>query len=79
MYLWKNQYNSTLESLENKDPTPKRPHPNQMTKDETDMIEQIIKDKPKNSYLNLFGEIRREHAYNRHFMTFYKYARLSML
>ena len=74
MYLWRSQYDGTLESLENKDPTPKTPHPNQMTKKERDIIEQIIKDNPTFGYLELYGEARQNFAYSRHYLTFYKFA-----
>jgi hypothetical protein len=75
LWRWKTKYDGTLESLQNKSSKPLTPHPNSQTNDEKKLIETVLNENPTWSYTELFGELRANYAYSRHYLTMYKYIR----
>lgn len=75
LWRWKSQYDGTLASLENKPSTPKTPHPTQQTEREMDDIIKMVEANPTMGYTELYGELRTQCAYSRHFLTMYKFIR----
>jgi transposase InsO family protein len=79
LWRWKAAYDGTLESLENKSSRPHTPHPNAHTQDEHDYIMKIYAENPDVGYSELYGELRVQYAYKRHFMSMYNYIRKNCL
>jgi transposase InsO family protein/transposase-like protein len=75
LWRWSKNYDGSLESLTNKSERPLTPHPNEQTDEEKKLIENLIKDHPTYSNLELWGILRDEHNYTRHYMTMVKYIR----
>lgn len=75
LWRWKKQYDGTLASLQNKPSTPKTPHPNSQTEQEKDDILRLLSENPNISYAELYGELRTQCAYSRHYMTMYRFIR----
>lgn len=73
LYRWKNLYDGTLDSLENRSSRPHTPHPNSHTQDEVVEILKIFKKNPNISYNEAYGILRTEHAYSRTYGGFYNY------
>lgn len=73
LYRWKNLYDGTLTSLENKSSRPLTPHPNAHTQQERETILHLIKTKPNISYNEMYGILRAKYAYGRSFGGFYNY------
>lgn len=79
LYRWQRQYDGTLESLENKSSRPHTPHPNSHTQEEREAIITMYKDNPNIGYSELYGELRSNIAYKRHFMSMYNFIRKNAL
>ncbi|MGN1222073.1 MAG: DDE-type integrase/transposase/recombinase [Christensenellales bacterium] len=73
LYRWREKYDGTLESLENKSSRPLTPHPNSHTAEESMAIRTLFTKKPNISYNEAFGILRTKHAYSRTYGGFYNY------
>lgn len=73
LYRWKNLYDGTMDSLENRSSRPHTPHPNSHTHDETVEILRIFKENPNISYNEAYGIMQTEHAYSRTYGGFYNF------
>ena len=79
LWRWKAAYDGTLESLENKSSRPHTPHPNSHTAEEKEQIMGLFGANPNMGYAELFGELRAQFAYKRHFMSMYNFIRKNCL
>ena len=75
LYRWREKYDGTLESLNNKSSRPHTPHPNSHTKEETDNIVDVFNAHPYISYNEAFGIMRTKFAYSRTFGGFYNFVK----
>ncbi|GHV01991.1 IS481 family transposase [Clostridia bacterium] len=75
LYRWQRQYDGTLESLENRSSRPHTPHPNSHTQEEREAIIKLYEANPNIGYSELYGELRSNFAYKRHFMSMYNFIR----
>jgi transposase InsO family protein len=73
LYRWIKRYDGTLGSLENKPLIHIHEHPNAQTKEEKQAMRDTYIKYPDYGYTELYGLLRREHNYKRHFLTMYKY------
>lgn len=73
LYRWREHYDGTLESLENKSSRPHTPHPNSHTPEEREAIINLLNKKPHISYNEAFGILRTKHAYKRTYGGFYNF------
>lgn len=79
MWEWKKRWDGTVESLENKSSRPKTPHPTSQTDVEKESIQKIIEDNPTWGYTEVYGELRTQFAYSRHYLTMYKFIRHNII
>lgn len=75
LYRWKDKYDGTLESLENKSSRPLTPHPNSHTADEIKYIKSLIKRNPEIGLSELYGKLRLNYAYTRHPSSLFRFLR----
>lgn len=75
LYRWKQKYDGTLESLENKSSRPKTPHPNSHTSFEIKHIKDLIRRNPNIGLNELYGKLRKDYAYTRHPVSLYRFLR----
>ncbi|MDR3021366.1 MAG: DDE-type integrase/transposase/recombinase, partial [Clostridiales bacterium] len=75
MWRWLNRYNGTIESLQNKSSKPLTAHPASQTDDEKEHIKQLTEQNPTWGYTEIYGELRTQFAYGRHYLTMYKWIR----
>jgi len=69
LWLWKTQYDGTLESLENKSCVPHTPHPNTQTEEEILLVKEALLKFPDSTYEFIHEYLRSEHSYSRHYKT----------
>jgi len=70
---WVHQFDGTLESLLPKSSRPKTKHPNAHTDAEIEVINKVLAEYPNRPFNELFGILRVEYAYSRHYKTFVKF------
>ena len=75
IFRWKNIYNGSLESLENKYCAPYTPHPNSHTEEEIRNINKVLAENPYISHKELYKKLNNEYGYNRNIGGLYNYLR----
>ncbi len=73
LYRWRQKFDGTRESLENKSSRPYTPHPNSHTADEEQHIRELFKENPDISYAEALGVLREKYAYSRTYFGFYRF------
>lgn len=79
IYRYKNLYDGTLTSLEDKPSTPKSVHPNAHTQEEIENIKYLLKKYPYISHRELYEKLKKEFNYTRHSGGLYNYLRRNHL
>ncbi|MDR0697532.1 MAG: DDE-type integrase/transposase/recombinase [Christensenellaceae bacterium] len=79
LWRWKHLYDGTQKSLENKSQRPLTPHPNSQTQEEMSNILTVLDQHPTAGYLELWGILKNDYNYTRHYMTLIKYIRKNNL
>lgn len=75
LWRWKQKFDGTLESLENKSHRPHTPHPNAQSADEIKHINDLVRRNPRIGLNELYGKLRLHYAYTRNPVTLYRYLR----
>ena len=73
LYRWRKDFDGTTASLENKSSRPHTPHPNAHTREETEYITALLRDRPDISYAEALGILRTEYGYSRTYYGFYRF------
>lgn len=73
LYRWRKDFDGTTESLENKSSRPHTPHPRAHTKEETEYITELLRERPDISYAEALGILRTQHGYARTYFGFYRF------
>ncbi|MGN1227692.1 MAG: IS481 family transposase, partial [Christensenellales bacterium] len=69
---WNKKYDGTPQSLENKSHKPLTPHPNSHTETELTWIKNLHRRNPNISVCEMYGKLRTEYGYSRHFGSLYR-------
>lgn len=72
---WMKRFDGTRESLQNLPKTPKTPHPNSHTEDETKHIKDLLRRNPNIGLSELYGKLRQNYAYARHPASLFRFLR----
>lgn len=75
LYRWRQQYDGTVESLENKFSRKNMLHPNRHTDEEIKHIKDLIRRNPNIGLNELYGKLRLNYSYSRHPMSLYNFLR----
>lgn len=70
---WRQIYDGTIESLQNKSHRPLTPHPNSQTEEEKMHINNLVKRNPTIGLNELYGKLRVKYNYRRNPVTLYRY------
>jgi transposase InsO family protein len=73
LWTWKARYDGTNESLKDKSSRPHTPHPNAHKPVEHATIVKFLTEHPHIGYAELYGKLRQEISYSRHYQSMYKY------
>ena len=72
---WMKRYDGTRKSLQTRSKRPKTPHPKAHTAEEIRHIENLRRRNPNIGLSELYGKLRRKHAYTRHPASLFRFLR----
>jgi transposase InsO family protein len=75
LYRWRQLYDGTLQSLENRSSRPLSPHPNAQKPDEIRNIQNLIRRNPHIGLNELYGKLTHDYSYTRNPVTLYRFLR----